>query len=125
MKWRVGLLAVASLATIATAAIRWSWTQLDRDAAPAIDIPREIDLGPRELGHLCVARLSIGNRGSAQLEIEGIRTNCSCSGLEQIAEDGTPRKLTRFSLEPGSRSRCSAALPPRAGRACHRSRWSS
>lgn len=53
---------------------------------PTIDYPAELDLGDREEGEIVVARYTIANRGGRELIIDGIRTNCSCTGMEREHE---------------------------------------
>ncbi len=50
---------------------------------PVIDYPDLVDLGERERGERVVARFTIANRGSGELVVDQIQTNCSCSGVER------------------------------------------
>lgn len=79
---------------------RWAeWTC----TAPVAEIPTKIDLGERELGDTAVARLVVQNRGGGELLINQIRTNCSCTGLEQ-EENGRYKHIEILHLGPKERS---------------------
>ncbi|MGI8979756.1 MAG: hypothetical protein ACR2FY_11080 [Pirellulaceae bacterium] len=53
---------------------------------PVLECPETLDLGERELGEVALSRFTVANRGGGQLEITAVRSNCSCTGLEQELE---------------------------------------
>lgn len=52
-------------------------------ANPIAVFPAELDLGTRELGEIAVAPFTVANRGGTELILDGLTSNCSCSGIEQ------------------------------------------
>lgn len=53
---------------------------------PVIEYPATVDLGEQEMGELVVGRFAITNRGGADLIVDRIQTNCSCTGMEREHE---------------------------------------
>lgn len=85
-RWLLAPLLVGIVAYFLTAVPQWrSWLGF-AEAFPTIDYPAELDLGDREVGEIAVARYTIANRGRRELVIDGIRTNCSCTGMEREQE---------------------------------------
>jgi hypothetical protein len=72
------------------------------EPAPFIDYPEWIELGEHEVGATAVARFHIANTGTADLVVENISANCSCTGLER-EESGEFVKVTKIVLAPGER----------------------
>jgi hypothetical protein len=50
---------------------------------PVIEAPDFVDLGEQEAGKIAIAPITIANRGSTELLVNEIRTNCACAGLER------------------------------------------
>ncbi len=82
---------------------------------PLIDCPREINLGQRELGDEVIAHLTISNLGTAELVIEQVRTNCSCTGLERYIA-GELHAVESLRVQPGESAEVSVRVAVR-GRA--------
>ncbi len=70
---------------------------------PVLECPATLDLGKRELGEVALSRFTIANRGGGQLEITGVQSNCSCSGLEQ-ERDGRFVRLESLRLSAGEKA---------------------
>jgi hypothetical protein len=66
---------------------------------PRLSAPEVVDFGAQELGQTAQQRITLANSGESTLRIEGIRTSCSCSGLE-IERDGKLHRLTNFEIPP-------------------------
>lgn len=75
------------------------WAMLNQ-SKPVIEFPASLDLGERERGELVVARFAVANRGGQELVIDGIRSNCACSGLER-EEGGDFVHVESLRLRPG------------------------
>lgn len=69
---------------------------------PKIEYPREVNLGERALGDLVVGHFFIANRGTQELVIDEIRTNCSCTGMER-EQDGRFIRVDQLRLKPQER----------------------
>jgi len=67
---------------------------------PVIEVPASIDLGEQEIGRTCLSEIPIYNKGTAELVVDHIRTNCACTGLEDKVNEQFVR-LTAFRLTPG------------------------
>jgi len=67
--------------------------------APLVDYPVLIDLGPRERGEVAIAHVNIRNRGRADLVIDHVTSDCSCSGLER-EQDGQFAGFEKLRLPP-------------------------
>lgn len=79
--------AVPLMIAVGVFAVRWCqhsgvWANVTR-SDPVLVCPEKVELGSRELGEVAVSRLVVGNRGSEELRIHDIRTDCACSGLER------------------------------------------
>jgi hypothetical protein len=87
----------------AVGAVDWhrQWAIL-ASGDPVIDCPETIRLAEQEVGQIAVARFILANRGRAGLRIDDVRTNCSCSGLEQET-DGEFTRVDSLRLKPGER----------------------
>lgn len=70
---------------------------------PVLECPETLDLGKRELGEVALSRFTIANRGGGQLEITGVQSNCSCSGLEQ-ERNGNLVRLESLRLGAGEKA---------------------
>jgi hypothetical protein len=70
------------------------------NAAPKIEFPAQVDAGDQESAKIFLCPLAIANRGTAQLEIHDIRTDCTCSGLGRV-KNGEFLRLENLALEPG------------------------
>jgi hypothetical protein len=68
-------------------------------ADPVLECPKTIQLPEQEIGQTAVARLRLSNRGRADLLIDEVRTNCSCSGLEREA-DGESARVESLQIKP-------------------------
>src|SRR5262249_27681057 len=70
---------------------------------PMIDYPAKVDLGECEMGDQVVGRFTIANRGGGELIVDQIRTNCSCSGMEQ-EKDGRFFRIDSLRLNAGEQA---------------------
>jgi len=73
-------------------------------AGPALECPRLLELGERELGEVALVRFMIANHGGEALIIDEVRSNCSCSGLEQ-EQAGEFVRLGSLRIGPGKAAR--------------------
>ncbi len=73
------------------------------ERGPLIDYPGVIDLGEQELGDLAVGRFTITNRGGAELVVDQIQTNCSCTGMER-ERDGRYERVESLRLKAGGQA---------------------
>lgn len=73
------------------------------EAPPTIDYPAELDLGDGEVGDLVVSRYTIANRGGRELIIDGIRTNCSCTGME-CEQEGKYVRVDALRIKAGDQA---------------------
>jgi len=71
-----------------------------QELGPSISYPGEIDLGEREIGEIALAKFTISNNGTKDLEIDSVKTNCSCSGLEVFSK-GEYLKISELILKKG------------------------
>ncbi len=74
----------------------WAW----RSSGPRLECPAVIDLGPREVGDLVVARVLFANRGNEILRVDRFRVNCACTGFER-EKDGKFTQVRSLQLAPG------------------------
>jgi hypothetical protein len=68
---------------------------------PLVEYPSRIDLGQHEMGDQAIARFTIANRGGAELVLDSIRTNCSCTGMEREEGNGRFERLESLRLKRG------------------------
>ncbi len=98
-------MAVAGIVAFGTSA---GWFRLAEPMAtsadPLIKYPAKLDLGDRELGELAIMPFTIANRGSAELIIDRIETNCSCTGMER-REGGRFVRLDSLKIKGGEEAR--------------------
>lgn len=90
-------------------------------APPVVEFPAHLDLGEHATGKLVVGHFTITNRGGSDLTIDQIRTNCSCSGIEQ-KEGGRFVRVDSLRLKPGERADLAIRVSVRgvpAGAAMH------
>ncbi len=100
LPWLLAPLLVGIAAYCLTAFPQWrSWLGL-AESLPAVDYPAKLDLGNREEGQIAVARFTIANRGRQELAIDGIRTNCSCTGMER-EQDGKFFRVNSLRIQAG------------------------
>jgi len=71
---------------------------------PAIEFPDKLDLGEHEIGEQVVFPFTIANRGAAELIVDQISSNCSCSGMER-EDNGSYSRITSLQLKPGEEAR--------------------
>jgi hypothetical protein len=70
---------------------------------PAIEFPDSLSLGEHEIGEQVTHPFTIANRGGAELVIDEITSNCSCSGMERD-DNGSYSRLQSLHLKPGEES---------------------
>jgi hypothetical protein len=75
---------------------------------PEIEFDQQVDFGPREQGSIVNAPVVVYNRGDRPLILSEVRSDCSCSGLEQEV-GGRLTQITSVEIEPG----CSVSLTSR------------
>jgi hypothetical protein len=64
----------------------------------AIDL---VDFGEQEIGQVATGQVVLANDGEGVLKIGGVRTSCSCAGLELKDGAGKYRQIDELSLQPG------------------------
>ncbi|MFO0808527.1 MAG: DUF1573 domain-containing protein [Gemmataceae bacterium] len=79
---------------------RWAVAAWVRPARPVIEFTEAVDLGVRELGEIVTREVTIRNSGTADLVIDQVRSNCSCSGLERRTGGGV-ESVSDLVLRPG------------------------
>jgi hypothetical protein len=79
------------------------WSALT-GTAPVLEFPQVLDLGERALGEIVICRLALRNRGGRVLVVDDVRTNCSCSGLEEEV-NGQFVRVEKLNLAPGEEAR--------------------
>jgi hypothetical protein len=70
---------------------------------PVADFPSVVDAGEQQSLKTFQVGLTIGNRGSADLVIDNLHSDCSCSGLGR-EKDGEFVGLASLHLAPGERA---------------------
>lgn len=68
--------------------------------APKLRCLSEFDLGSRDQGEIVVVPFDLANDGDAPLAIQGVRTNCACTGLE-VLDAGEWKRVASLLLSPG------------------------
>lgn len=68
--------------------------------SPVIHCQRDFKLGKRHLGEVTLTRFAIRNRGRRTRVINGVQSNCACSGLER-EENGKIVGIDTLRIEPG------------------------
>jgi hypothetical protein len=69
-----------------------------------LGFPAVLTLDNHEIGDLVVAPFVIQNRGSEDLVINDIRTNCSCTGME-LEEQGKFSRIESLRVRPGEQAK--------------------
>lgn len=100
---RILLVVVPVTAGLATVALR-GWSSGDRKEtatpAPVVDVPALVDCGEQESGKEFMVPVAVANRGTAELLVSDIKTDCGCSGLVR-EEDGRIVAVKSLRLAPG------------------------
>jgi hypothetical protein len=78
----------------------WSWGV---KSDPLIEYPARLDLGKHEIGEVAVAHFIIANRGGAELVVDEIHSNCSCTGMER-EQDGHYGRVESLRLKAGEQA---------------------
>jgi hypothetical protein len=92
------LLGAAAAYAVGAVDVRRQWAIL-AGGDPVIECPETLALPEQEVGRVAVARFVLANRGRGELVVDEIRTNCSCSGLEQEI-DGEFVRLESLRVKP-------------------------
>jgi hypothetical protein len=82
-----------------TGQLRRAWLSVVQ-GQPEIHYPAKLNLGGHEIGEVVVAPFTIANRGRSELVIDQVRTNCSCTGMEQV-RDGHYVRVESLRLQRG------------------------
>jgi hypothetical protein len=68
-------------------------------ADPAVSYPTDLSLGDHEAGERLSVPFAIANKGSGELIIDQVGSNCSCTGME-IEEHGVFRRVEVLRIPP-------------------------
>jgi hypothetical protein len=101
---RTTFIALAVVATLSGTWLYFGITRPIESARPGTATLRplgRVEIKETEAGQVAVGNVTLINDGDADLHIAGVRSSCSCTGLETKNADGTLTRLSSLSIPPG------------------------
>src|SRR5262245_14594784 len=105
MRWRM-FLRMVFLIGVTAIVIAWiadlsARAKRGAVSGPMLHVPTEMDLGTIEAGKIATAILPLRNTGDAELRVDNIDADCTCSGVSARNSSGASHRVRTVVIPPG------------------------